>query len=77
MKYSWEKNSVVKTEIEKDSKEGDSFYIIANKEGFITLANILLEMAKEEIYDGYHMHLDEYNGLEKGSIELTLIKSKS
>ncbi len=77
MKYIWEKNSLIKTEIEKNNKEGDSFYIIANKEGYITLANILLEMAKEETYDGYHIHLDEYNGLEKGSVELTLMKDQN
>ena len=74
MNYDLEKNSLIKTEIEKNDKEGDSFYIIANKEGLITLSNILLEMAKDECVDGYHVHLDEWSRLEKGSVELTLMK---
>jgi len=74
MNYILEKNFLIKTEIEKNDKEGDSFYIIANKEGLITLSNILLEMAKDECAVGYHVHLDEWSRLEKGSVELTLMK---
>tara|TARA_R110000868_G_scaffold103473_4_gene284960 strand:- start:1240 stop:1467 length:228 start_codon:yes stop_codon:yes gene_type:complete len=74
MNYALEKNFLIKTEIEKNDKEGDSFYIIANKEGLITLSNILLEMAKDEYANGYHVHLDEWSRLEKGSVELTLMK---
>ena len=76
MKIKWESNSIIQTEIEKCSKEDDSFELIANKEGLISLSNILLEMAKDEYADGYHLHLDEWSGLEKGSIEITLMRKE-
>jgi hypothetical protein len=74
MKINWTGNFSIKTEFDKDKKEGNSFYIIANKDGLLSLANILTDMANDEIYSGWHLHLDEWSGLEKGSVELTLMK---
>lgn len=48
--------------------------ISANREGMISLANILLDLADEPA--GGHVHLDEYNSLENGSCELILERIK-
>lgn len=77
MKINWIGNFFIKTEIEKRNDGNDSFFIIANKDGLLSLANILTEMAKDETFNGWHIHLDESNGLEKGSMELTLMKSNN
>jgi len=44
--------------------------ISANREGMVSLANILLDLAEER--PGAHVHLDEYNSLENGSCELII-----
>lgn len=44
--------------------------ISANREGMVSLANILLTLAEER--PGTHVHLDELNSLEDGSCELIL-----
>ena len=44
--------------------------ISANREGMVSLANILLDLAEER--PGAHVHLDEYNSLEDGSCELII-----
>jgi len=42
--------------------------ISANREGLLSLANHLKSLAEEP--SGSHMHLDAYNSLEEGSLEL-------
>ena len=49
---------------------GDEVTISANREGMVSLANILLGLAGEE--PGAHVHLDECNSLEDGSSELVI-----
>jgi hypothetical protein len=71
MKINWVDGSYIKTEF-----VDNSFMISANKEGLISLANILTDMAKDETFNGWHIHLDDWNDLEKGSIELTLMKDQ-
>lgn len=44
--------------------------ISANREGMISLANIMLDLA--EGLPGAHLHLDESNSLEDGSCELII-----
>ncbi len=44
--------------------------ISANREGMLTLANILTDLADEQ--PGAHVHLDEHNCLEDGSNELVV-----
>jgi len=48
--------------------------IKANKEGLISLARHLLNLAQESIPSGYHFHLDESNSLEDGSCEIVVEK---
>ena len=74
MKINWTGNFSIKTEVDINSKDENSIFIIANKDGLLSLANILTDMANDEIYSGWHLHLDDSVGLEKGSVELTLMK---
>lgn len=69
IKYKWEDNFSITTEL----KDG-CISIIANREGLISLANHLLNLAQNVIPVGYHMHFDEYNSLETDSIELIIQK---
>ena len=67
MKIDWVRGYVIK--VETDCKE---ITIQANKEGLISLANQLLELAKSS--PGSHIHYDEYNSLEEGSAEMIIAK---
>jgi len=49
-------------------------YLIANKEGLVSLAIQLLTLAQSEIPSGRHIHYDEYNSLEDGSCNLIIEK---
>ena len=48
--------------------------ITANNEGLITLARHLLSLAQNDIPSGYHIQLDELNGLNEGSTEIIIEK---
>lgn len=48
--------------------------ISANKAGLISLAKQMLSLAQDAVPVGYHMHYDEYNSLEEGSVELIIEK---
>ena len=50
--------------------------IEANKEGLISLAKHMLELAQEDVPEFEHIHLDKYNSLEDNSAELTIVKRK-
>ena len=50
--------------------------IEANKEGLISLARHILELAQENVPEYEHIHLDEFNSLEENSVELTIVKRK-
>ena len=52
--------------------ENDVTVISANKEGLLSLAEILKRIAEEE--GGTHLHLDEHNSLDDGSAELIIEK---
>ena len=52
--------------------ENGTAIISANKEGLLSLANHLTNLAEEP--PGTHIHLDAYNSLEEGSSELILEK---
>lgn len=49
---------------------GDEVTIAANREGLLSLANILTDLANEA--PGSHVHLDDANSLEDGSCELVI-----
>ena len=54
-------------EINVRIENGDAV-ISANREGLLSLANHLKSLAEEP--PGSHIHLDAYNSLEEGSLEL-------
>lgn len=56
----------------KVSFDGCLATISANREGLLSLAEQLTDLAKEE--PGSHIHYDEYNSLEEGSDELIITK---
>ena len=58
-------------EIHTSTREGE-MVISANREGMLSLANILIDLANEN--PGTHIHLDEFNSLEDGSIELVIVR---
>ncbi len=54
------------------SEQGEAVLIAANKEGLLSLANHLMELAITD--PGAHFHLDSANSLEDGSLELIVEK---
>ena len=50
--------------------ENGQVLVSANKEGLLSLAGHLTALAEEA--PGSHIHLDQYNSLEDGSVELIL-----
>ena len=69
-KFIWKDNFSIETSIE------DNLIIIkANKEGLESLAEQLLLLSKDTVPNHYHIHYDEFNSLEDGSIELIIEKN--
>ena len=58
----------------KTAATSNEILICANKEGLLSLAEICKSLAMCE--DCTHIHLDEYNSLEGGSLELIISKEK-
>ena len=54
--------------------DGESATIIANREGLITLAKLMLHMAQPSVKQGNHFDLDTWNVLDEGSVELTVMR---
>ena len=54
----------------------NSVSILANSAGLVSLANHLLNLAQIDVAVGTHIHLDEDNSLEVGSIDLVIEKSE-
>lgn len=48
--------------------------IKANAEGLKSLASLCMTLAQDAVPTHSHVHLDEYNSLEDGSIELIIVK---
>ena len=68
MKFDWVDG--FKIEVNRVNNE---VQIKANSEGLISLANHLRTLA-ESTTQGAHFHLDEFNSLEPGSVELIIEK---
>lgn len=49
----------------------------ANREGLISLARHILLLAQDDVPNGSHFHLDEFNSLENGSLELIISKNEA
>ncbi|MFE6850335.1 hypothetical protein ACFVDH_06050 [Streptomyces sp. NPDC057674] len=55
---------------------GGEVVIEANAAGLRTLAGHLLVLAGDGVPDGAHLHLEDSNGLEEGSISLVLERNE-
>lgn len=65
--YSWE------NEFEISTKYGDNIFTIsANKAGLISLAKQLITLAESPEEVEVHLHYDDLNSLEDGSIEFVV-----
>ena len=69
MKINWTGDFTIRT-----SARPGEITICANRDGLLSLAGILTALANEP--SGSHVHLDEYNSLEDGSIELIIEKTE-
>ena len=67
----WNDNYKIKT-----SLPNDAITIEANRDGLLSLARHLLLLAQEEVPNGSHFHLDEFNSLEDSSVELIISKNE-
>ena len=65
MKIEWVNGFEIKTAV-----KGGEIIISANREGMISLAKQLMALA--EGVPGDHIHYDEYNSLEEGSLEMII-----
>jgi hypothetical protein len=66
-KFEWENGFEITTGI-----NDGGIIVSANKAGLISLAKQMLTLAQDVVPVGNHIHLDEYNSLEDGSIELII-----
>ncbi|MDO4538838.1 MAG: hypothetical protein Q4B54_11810 [Coriobacteriales bacterium] len=65
MKLGWEDGHEITI-----SSNGEATRILANREGMISLAHILTDLAEQK--PGTHAHLDEYNSLMHGTHEIII-----
>lgn len=65
MRIRWQEGFEISTAI----REGE-IVVSANREGLLSLASILADLANE--HPGAHVHLDESNSLEDGSAGLVI-----
>ena len=65
MELRWEDGFRIRTSV-----QNGEIVITANREGLISLARNIEALAGQE--PGAHIHLDSYNSLEDGSVELII-----
>ncbi len=65
----WNRGFVIKVFV-----KNEDVVIAANREGLVSLANHMLNLAQTEVPHGAHLHFDEYNSLEDGSVNLIIEK---
>ncbi|MEU6902285.1 Imm32 family immunity protein [Streptomyces virginiae] len=68
--FTWEEDARIEVR-----NLGSEIVIEANAAGLRTLAGHLLVLAKDGVPDGSHLHLEDSNGLEDGSVGLVLERS--
>jgi len=69
IKYNWKEGFCI------DVKYKNGAVILkANREGLMSLANHFLNLAQDAIPVGYHIHFDQFNSLENGSVEIIIEK---
>lgn len=59
----------------KSNVSEDGMVIKANKEGLLSLANHLTNLAQADVPPGTHIHLDSLNSLEDGSDNIIIEKT--
>ena len=69
IQFEWDKGFSIRTDV-----NGGEIVISANSEGLTSLARHLLTLAQSAVPVGSHVHLDEYNSLEDGSVDLMIEK---
>jgi hypothetical protein len=69
MKIEWVDGFKIEVGIDIDN----DVVISANREGLLSLARQLTTLANESV--GSHIHYDDYNSLEEGSIEMIILKA--
>ena len=69
MEIEWENGFTINVRVD----DGNTVVISANKEGLLSLAMQLKALANEGT--GSHIHYDEYNSLEDGSVEMIIEKT--
>ena len=69
MDIAWEDGYTIKV----SKNDENSVLISANREGLLSLARQLMALADEGT--GSHIHYDEYNSLEDGSVEMIIEKT--
>ncbi len=65
----WEGNFKIKV-----SDITGSILIEGNTDGVVPLENHLLNLSQSPVSTGTHLHLDEHNSLEEGSLDLIIEK---
>ena len=65
MNIEWEDGFTIKVKVEENT-----VVISANKEGLLSLARHLTDLADAEV--GNHIHYDEYNSLEEDSSDMII-----
>ncbi len=70
LRFSWDADARIEVR-----NLGAEVVIEANAAGLRTLAGHLLVLAGEGVPDGAHLHLEDSNGLEDGSVGLVLERS--
>ena len=68
IEFNWEYGFEINTSFDKE------ILISANKAGLISLARHLLTLAQDSVPSGTHIHFDDLNSLEDGSIGLIIEK---
>ncbi|MBQ6911551.1 MAG: hypothetical protein IJQ35_05220 [Bacteroidales bacterium] len=69
MKIEWVGDFKIEVGLDIDN----AVVISANRDGLLSLARQLTTLADESV--GSHIHYDEYNSLEDGSIEMIIAKT--
>lgn len=69
LRMEWEPEHRIETYIEDGVMR-----IVANRDGLVSLARIMLTLAQPQVSTGTHVHLDASNSLEDGSSELIIEK---
>lgn len=72
LRLKWEDNFSIEC-----SADENAVCIKANREGLISLARHLLELAQDDVPIYTHIHLDEFNSLDDNSTELIITKKAS